>query len=88
MDLAMKHKLGHLLEDISTGVGEGDDPEVMKQSVDFLLQGGQYEKAVEIMISLGNNSEALDLAEQRNVEMKEESVMKLVPAAGNDLNSK
>jgi len=40
MDLAMKHKLGHLLEDISTGVGEGDDPEVMKQSVDFLLQGG------------------------------------------------
>jgi hypothetical protein len=30
MDLAMKHQLGHMLEDISTGVGEGDDPEVMK----------------------------------------------------------
>ena len=30
MDLAMKHKLGHMLEDISTGVSEGDDPEVMK----------------------------------------------------------
>jgi len=77
-----------MLEDISTGVSEGDDPEVMKQSVDFLLQGGQYEKAVDIMISLGNNSEALELAEQRNVEIKEESVMKLIPAAGNDLNTK
>jgi hypothetical protein len=40
------------------------------------------------MISLGNNSEALELAEQRNVEIKEESVMKLIPATGNDLNSK
>jgi len=40
------------------------------------------------MISLGNNSEALELAEQRNVEIKEESVMKLIPAAGNDLNTK
>lgn len=30
MDLALKHNLGHMLEDISAGVGEGDDPEVMK----------------------------------------------------------
>ncbi len=40
MDLAMKHNLGHMIDDISSGVGDGDDPEVLKQSVDFLLNNG------------------------------------------------
>lgn len=33
MDLAIKYNLGHLIEDISIGVSENDDPEVMKSSV-------------------------------------------------------
>ena len=53
MDLALKHNLAHMIDDISAGVGDGDDPEVLKQSVDFLTNNGQYDKAVEIMISLG-----------------------------------
>jgi len=29
MDLALAHNLGHLVEDVATGVGDGDDPEVL-----------------------------------------------------------
>jgi intraflagellar transport protein 140 len=38
MDIAMQRNLTNLIDDISTGVGDGDDPEVMKSSVSFLLQ--------------------------------------------------
>lgn len=37
MDLAIKHNLTDMIENISTGVQEGDDPEVLKKSVQFLL---------------------------------------------------
>ena len=30
MDLAMRHNLAHMIDDISSGVGDGDDPEVLK----------------------------------------------------------
>ena len=88
MDLAMKYNLSNMIEDISTGVGDGDDPEVMQSSVDFLMSGGQYEKAVEIMIGLGKYEDALSVAEARNVEVKEDLVMKLIPKAGQDVHSK
>jgi len=29
MDLALSHNLGHLIEDVASGVGDGDDPEVL-----------------------------------------------------------
>lgn len=64
MDLAIKYNLAHMMEDISSGVGDGDDPEVMKSSVDYLMQNKQYEKAVEIMISLNDLPEALSVSEQ------------------------
>ena len=79
MDIAMKHNLAHMIEDISSGVGDGDDPEVLKSSVDFLMQNQQYEKAVEIMISLGDLDEALQVSEQHNVILKEELAQKLIP---------
>jgi hypothetical protein len=88
MEIAIRHNLSHMIEDISTGVGDGDDPEVMKSSVDYLMQNGQYEKAVEIMISLGNFEDALNVAEMRNVEIKEDLVMKLIPKADASLHSK
>ena len=72
MDLAMKHNLTHMIDDISGAVGDGDDPEVLKQSVQFLQDNGQYDKAVEIMISLGDLDEALSVAERHNVNLKEE----------------
>lgn len=72
MDLALKHNLAHMIDDISAGVGDGDDPEVLKQSVDFLTNNGQYDKAVEIMISLGDLDDALNLAERHNVNLKED----------------
>ena len=64
MDIAIRHNLTDMIENISSGVQEGDDPEVMKKSLNFLLQNQQFEKAVEIMISLGQTGQALDLAEQ------------------------
>jgi intraflagellar transport protein 140 len=88
MEIAMRHNLSHMIEDISAGVGDGDDPEVMKNSVDYLMQNGQYDKAVEIMISLGNMEDALGVAEMRNVEVKEELVMKLIPKAEATAHSK
>lgn len=82
MDIAMQRNLTNLIDDISSGVGDGDDPEVMKSSVSFLMQNAQYDKAVEIMINLGNNDEALTVAEKYNVQLKEEWAKKLIPAAG------
>ena len=63
MDLAIKHNLTDMIENISTGVQEGDDPEVLKKSFQFLMQNRQFDKAVEIMISLGNLDQALQIAE-------------------------
>lgn len=80
MDLAIKHNLTDMIENISTGVQEGDDPEVLKKSVHFLMQNRQFDKAVEIMISLGNLDQALQIAEQEQVNLKEEMAMKLCPA--------
>ena len=84
MDLALKHNLTSLIEDISAGVGDGDDPEVLKTSVDYLMQNQQFEKAVEIMISLGDLDEALAVAERHNVNLKEEWAQKLIPPSTTD----
>jgi intraflagellar transport protein 140 len=88
MALAIKYNLTDMIDDISTGVEEGDDPEVLKKSVHFLLQNKQFDKAVEIMINLGQHNEALNLADQENVILKEEMAMKLLPPATTDANKK
>lgn len=44
----------------------------------------QYEKAVEIMISLGNLPQALEIAEEQGVRLKEEMAMKLCPPPAQD----
>ena len=85
LDLALKHNLTDLIENISAGAQEGDDPEVLKKSVHFLMQNRQFDKAVEIMISLGNLDQALTIAEQETVTLKEEMAMKLCPPATQDV---
>jgi intraflagellar transport protein 140 len=84
MDLAIKHNLTDMIENISTGVQEGDDPEVLKKSVHFLMQNRQFDKAVEIMISLGNVDQALQIAESEQVNLKEEMALKLCPPSTQD----
>jgi intraflagellar transport protein 140 len=84
MDLAIRHNLADMIENISTGAGEGDDPEVLKKSVDFLLSNRQFDKAVEIMISLGDTQQALAIAETESVRLKEDMAMKLIPEASQD----
>ena len=88
MDIALSHNLGHLIEDVASGVGDGDDPEVLKSSVSFLMQNQQYEKAIEIMIGLGQTEEALSVTEQYNVILKEDMVNKLIPPASDNPNMK
>lgn len=78
----MQRNLTNLIDDISTGVGDGDDPEVMKSSVSFLMQNQQYEKAVEIMVNLGQLEEALTVAEKHNVQLKEDWAKKMIPPSG------
>jgi hypothetical protein len=87
MDIAMQRNLTNLIDDISTGVGDGDDPEVMKSSVSFLMQNAQYDKAVEIMVGLGQMEEALSLAEKHNVPLKEDWTKKLFPPAQGELSA-
>jgi hypothetical protein len=87
MDIAMARNLTNLIDDISTGVADGDDTEVMKSSVSFLMQNGQYEKAVEIMINLGNYDDALNLAEKQNVPLKEDWTKKLIPPVTGELSA-
>jgi hypothetical protein len=77
-----------MIDDISTGVSENDDPEVMKQSVSFLIQNKMFDKAVDIMISLGNTEEALSIAESEGVNLSEENAMKLIPPTTTDPNKK
>ena len=43
------------------------------------MQKQQYDKSIEIMIGLGQLSEALEITEQYNVQLKEEQVTKLIP---------
>lgn len=88
MDLAIAKNLTDMLENISSEAQEGDDPEVLKKSVDFLLANKQYDKAVEIMISLGNLHQALEIAEQQHVRLKEEMAMKLCPPPAQDKAAK
>jgi len=88
MDLAIKYNLTDMIENISTGVQEGDDPEVLKKSVQFLLANQQFDKAVEIMISIGNLVQALAIAETEQVHLKEEMALKLCPPATQDPNKK
>jgi hypothetical protein len=37
LEIAIKHNLGHLIEDIPLTSADNDDPEVMKSSVLFLM---------------------------------------------------
>jgi hypothetical protein len=53
-----------------------------------LLQNKQYDKAVEILISLNSLDQALQIAEGQHVNLKEEMALKLIPAATNDVNKK
>lgn len=45
------------------------------------MKNRQYEKAVEVMVSLGNLEEALQTAETNNVSLKEELAKKIIPPA-------
>lgn len=69
---------------VTTGIQEVDDPKVLQKNVHFLMQNRQYDKAVEIMISLGNTTQALQIAEQEGVHLKEEMALKLCPPLTQD----
>ncbi len=75
--LAIPHNIP--IDDFPSAPQENDDAETLEQSVQFLLQNKQYEKAVEVMIQLSRFQEALESAERYNISLKEEFAMKLVP---------
>lgn len=81
MQLAIQYNLTDMIDDISTGVQQDDDPDVLKKSLQFLMQNKQYEKAVEIMVNLEQFKEALNLAEEQQVALKEEMALKIIPKA-------
>ena len=86
MDLAMRHHIP--IDDFPTesNTGDTDDHDTLQSSVQFLLQNKQYEKAVEVMVQLGNFKEALEMAEKHNFSLKEEFAMKLVPPMPTNAN--
>ena len=50
MDIGMKRGLIHLVKTISNTIGENEDPEVVSQTIPFLMEHKQYDKAVQMMV--------------------------------------
>jgi len=84
MDIGMRHGLMDLVKNISTNIAGTDDPEVVSSTIPFLMEHRQYDKAVEMMIQLGNLDEALVTAEKYQVSLSEDMANKLTPPTTQD----
>ena len=68
--IAEEHKLWELLKTLSTE--DTEDPEMLAKNAQFLVDNGQYEKAVHLMLTAKQYEEAVELCERNNVPMSEE----------------
>ncbi len=73
LKLAKEHKLLELLKVLSEkNAEEPEDPEMLAKNAQFLVDNGQYEKAVHLMLTAKQFEEAVALCESNNVPMTEE----------------
>jgi intraflagellar transport protein 140 len=74
LKLAEDHKLYDLVKSLSKNVEENEDPDILAKNAQFLIDNGQYEKAVHLMLAAKQFEEAVELCVVNNVPMSEELV--------------
>lgn len=72
LTLAEQHKLFDLMKTLSTNRVDEDDPEMLPKNAQILIDNGQYEKAVHLLLTAKLYEEAVELCEKNNVPMSEE----------------
>lgn len=60
-------------------LGEGEDPETLVKAAEYFLAQGMYEKAVHLMLSSKQYSQALELCLKNNVKVTDNMIEKMIP---------
>eukprot|EP01022_Parablepharisma_sp_SALTPOND_P012321 TRINITY_DN1578_c0_g1_i1.p1 TRINITY_DN1578_c0_g1~~TRINITY_DN1578_c0_g1_i1.p1 ORF type:complete len:1534 (-),score=207.16 TRINITY_DN1578_c0_g1_i1:2494-7095(-) len=87
LKIAEEHKLFELLKTLSKNLEDTEDPEMLAKNAQFLVDNGQYEKAVHLLLTAKRYEEAVDLCERNNVPMSEELANKVITQAGSGVGS-
>lgn len=77
LDLAFSTQQYDALQLITVDVNADSDPSLIRKSAEFFVKNGQIEKAVNLLATGKNYSEAFDLIQQHNISMTEELAEKL-----------
>ncbi|XP_023331155.1 intraflagellar transport protein 140 homolog [Eurytemora carolleeae] len=77
LDLAFSTNQHNALQFISGNLNANTDPVLLNKTADFFLQGGQYDRAVEMYAASKNYKKALELCVDRNISVTEEMAERL-----------
>ena len=87
LKIAESNKLFKLVKTLSENLEETEDPEMLARNAQFLVENGQYEKAVHLLLTTKSYEEAVELCERNNVPMSEELANKVITEAGAGVGS-
>ena len=82
LELAFATNQHNALQFISGNLDSDTDPVLLNRTADFFLQGGQYNKAVELYAASKNFPKALELCVNHNISVTEEMAEKLTIPKG------
>jgi len=82
LKIAETNKLFDLVKTLSKNIEDSEDPESLTKHAQFLVDNGQYEKAVHLLLTAKKYEEAAELCERNNVPMSEELAEKVCTEAG------
>ena len=82
LELAFTTNQHNALQFISGNLDSSTDPVLLNKTADFFLQGGQYNKAVELYAASKNHPKALELCVSHNISVTEEMAEKLTIPKG------
>ena len=82
LDLAFSTNQHNALQFISGALDGDTDPVLLNKTADFFLQGGQFNKAVELYAASKNYPKALELCVNHNISVTEEMAEKLTIPKG------
>jgi intraflagellar transport protein 140 len=84
LDLCFRAQLHDELRFVAADLGKDTDPTLMAQCADHFIRHGQYEKAVQLQLTAGQLSSALQLAADHNVNITEEMAEAMTMKKGTD----
>ena len=82
LELAFSTNQHNALQFISGNLDSNTDPVLLNKTADFFLQGGQFNKAVELYAASKNYPQALELCVNHNISVTEEMAEKLTIPKG------